>query len=79
MTGSLELKAVYQIGELACLAHVSRYMMWKLLRARGVTCMRAGRISYIPLSEIREKIPGLFRSLCSVEEGRRLGSRVQRT
>lgn len=79
MTGSLELKAVYQIGELACLARVSRYMMWKLIQSRGVKCLRAGRISCIPLSEIKEKIPGLFRSLCSVEEGRRLGSRAQRT
>ena len=78
MTGSLELKAVHQIGEPACLARVSRSMTWKLVHSRGVTWSRAGRISYIPLSEIRGRIPGSFRSRCSVEEGRRLGSRAQR-
>ncbi len=72
------LKAVYAIGELARLAHVSRHLMWKLLEARNVTCLRAGRLRYIPLSEIQDKIPGLYRSLCAAEEGKAAARRAFR-
>ena len=61
----LELRALYRIGELAELTRVSKHVLWRLLEQRGVQRIRIGRWPYVPLSEIHEKVPLLWKSICS--------------
>ena len=63
-TENVALKLLYLIGELARLAHVSRYLMSQLLRSSRVTYVRIGRMCFVPLSEIQEKLPSLWKSMC---------------
>jgi hypothetical protein len=65
------LEPLYLIGELARLAHVSRTLMARLLESSRVTYVRVGRTSFVPLSEIQEKVPSLWKSLCFVLRGGR--------
>ena len=68
---SLEIRAFYSVAELARAAGVPPYKLLRLLRRCRVTFIHAGRAFYVPLSEIREKIPPLWQSLCSAQELRR--------
>jgi len=78
MKESIALKPLYKLCELERLVHLSRYRLWRLLEDHGVKCISAGRVSYVPLSEIKEKIPTLWKSLCAALEGRRASSRALR-
>ena len=65
------LRAWYSIAALAEFANVSRFELRRaLLRANG-QFVRAGRAMFVPLSEVRKKIPNLFESICEIEERRR--------
>lgn len=73
--GTLEVQAFYSIARLARIANVTRHMMSRVLRANGITMMRAGRALFVPLSEIRERIPAFWDSLCAAEAARRGGAK----
>ena len=79
MTGKPDVKALYKIAELCRFAGMSRYRLRRLLEQRGVKCIVAGEAPYVPLSEIQEKIPELWRSLCSALSARRRDERSSRT
>ena len=66
----LPLRALYTVGELARAVGVSRYMMTRLLRAKGVELLRSGRRLIVPLCEIEEKLPLLWRSVLLAEAAR---------
>jgi hypothetical protein len=63
--GAPDRKALYKIVELCRFAGMSRYRLWRLLEQRGVKCIAVGEAPYVPLSQIQEKIPEFWRSLCS--------------
>ena len=60
-----DLKALYKLSELRTFAGMSRYRLRRLLEQRGVKCIAVGEAPYVPPSDIQEKIPELWRSLCS--------------
>ncbi len=55
---------------------MSRYRLRRLLEQRGVKCIAVGEAPYVPLSEIKETIPELWRSLCSAISARRRDGRL---
>jgi hypothetical protein len=67
----LEVRALYSIAALAQIANVSRDMLRRLLRSNGVTFLHAGRVLLVPLSEIRNKVPPLWKTLEAAELLRR--------
>jgi hypothetical protein len=67
----LEVRALYTVSELARVAGMRPYNLLRLLRRANVVFLRSGRAFYVPLSEIRERVPALWRGLCAAEEVRR--------
>jgi hypothetical protein len=65
---TLEVRAFYSINELARVAGVTTYRLLRLLRRNRVTFLQAGRAVFVPLSEIRLKIPPLWDGLKAAEE-----------
>jgi hypothetical protein len=78
-TEHVALKPLYLIGELARLAHVSRHLMSQLLQSSRVTYVRIGRMWFVPLSEIQEKLPSLWKSMCFALKARATAERDPRT
>ena len=83
--GEPQLQAVYGLSALAAFARVDRHLLQRLLKANGVRVVRAGRAILVPLCEIQEKIPPLWKSICLVDKVRRAavseaqqGDRVKR-
>jgi hypothetical protein len=64
----LQVRAFYSIGALAHIGNVSTYMLRRLLRANGVVFLRGQRAIFVPLTEIREKVPPLWKAICLVAE-----------
>ena len=79
MTGRPDVKALYKIAELCRFTGMTRYRLRRLLEERGVKCISVGEAPYVPLSEIQERIPELWRSLCSAISARRRDERSSRT
>jgi len=73
------LKPLYTLRELVKLARTSRYRVCRPLEDHDVKCITAGRCSCIPLSEIKEKLPTSWRSLCLALEGQRAVLRARRS
>jgi hypothetical protein len=69
-TGGLEVQVVYSIGALARAGNVTRDAMQRLLAAHGVEFVRVGRSLLVPLCEIEEKVPPIWRSLVAAEAAR---------
>jgi len=65
---SLEVQALYSIAALARIGNVSAPLLLRVLRANGVTFVRARRALFVPLTEIQRKIPPLWESLCAAAE-----------
>ncbi len=65
---TLEVRAFYTIAELARFAGVTPYMLLRVLRRNRVVFLQAGRALYVPLSEVRERIPPLWEGLKAAEE-----------
>jgi hypothetical protein len=64
---AIEVRAVYNVVELARVAGVSPHMMHRLLEDNGVTILRAGRIDLVPLCDIEARIPPLWQSIVAAE------------
>jgi hypothetical protein len=75
---SLEVQALYSIAALARVGNVSIDLMRRVLRANGVSFVRARRALFVPLTEIQRKIPPLWESLCAAAEMRLGRSEVDR-
>lgn len=67
----LRLRAYYPVAELARAAGVPPYKLLRLMRRCRVVFIHAGRSFYVPLPEIQEKIPSLWRGICAAEDLRR--------
>ena len=65
-TGEFTLPAFYTISVLARLGNVSEYLIRRLIHKSGVQRVRAGRTILIPVTEIEQKMPLLFKSLKSL-------------
>jgi hypothetical protein len=64
----LQLRAFCPIAALARAAGVPPYKLLRLMRRCRVVFIHAGRSFYVPLSEIREKIPSLWRGIRTAED-----------
>ena len=64
----LQARAFYSITALARIGNVNTYTLRCLLRANGVTLLRAQRVLFVPVTEIQAKIPPLWESICLVAE-----------
>jgi hypothetical protein len=67
------LRAFYPVAELAHAVGVPPYKLLRLMRRCRLDFIHAGRSFYVPLSEIRDKIPSLWRGICAAEKLRRAG------
>ena len=65
--GPLEVQALYSVGALARASNVSAHLLTRILRARGVELIQAGRSIFVPLAEIEAKIPLLWKSILAAE------------
>jgi hypothetical protein len=70
-----KLRAYYGIGALAELAGMTRHVMLRLLRRSKVRFVRLGRVSLVPLTELEDRLPTLWRYLHDVQEGKRVARR----
>jgi hypothetical protein len=68
---ALQVRAFYPVAELARAAGVPPYKLLRLMRRCRVVFIHSGRSFYVPLSEIQEKIPPLWRGICAAEDLRR--------
>jgi hypothetical protein len=75
---ALQVQALYSVPALARIANVTTHMLRRLLQANGVQFIRGGRASFVPLSEIRRKIPSLWESLRFAEQVRAQAGRTGR-
>ena len=66
----LQLRVVYTVRELALAVGVTPHLMRSILRASGVEVLRPRRMVLVPLSEIQEKLPGLWKSILLSEATR---------
>ena len=66
MSAGMKVQAVYSVAEIARAARLpTRRMRW-LLRTCQVEMFLVGRAWMVPLDDVREKIPALFRNLAVV-------------
>ena len=68
---SLPLQALYPAGRLARALGISHRRFQRLLRVQGVHVLRCGRLMYVPLSELEDKIRPLWESIKAAEMLRR--------
>jgi hypothetical protein len=66
----LQLRAVYTVRELARAVGVTPHLMRSILRASGVELLQPTRLVLVPLSEIQEKLPQLWKSILLSEATR---------
>jgi len=69
----MEMRALYEVGELASFTKRSRHRMERLLHGKGVRPLKPGRTVLIASSEIEEKLPLLRKSLLVALLSRRAG------
>jgi hypothetical protein len=67
---ALEVQALYSVAALARAANLTTYTLRRVLQANRVQFVRGGRALFVPLSEIRRRIPSLWESLRAAEQVR---------
>lgn len=70
-----KLRAYYTLGVLAELAGMTRHVMLRLLRRSKVRFVRLGRVTLVPLTELEDRVPTLWRYLHALDEGKRVAKR----
>ena len=70
-----KLRAYYGVSALAELAGMTRHVMLRLLRRSKVRFVRLGRVSLVPLTEVEDRGPTLWRYLRAIDEGKRVAKR----
>ena len=73
--GQLRVQAAYSIAQLLDFAGLSRHVLRTLLQTGGVQFLRSGRVLFVPLAEIEQKLPKLWQSFWLLE-GSRLAEKV---
>jgi hypothetical protein len=68
---ALPLQALYPAAQLARALGISHRRFQRLLRVQGVHVLRCGRLIYVPLSEIEDKIRPLWEAIKAAEMLRR--------
>jgi len=68
--GPLKLQAIYPVPMLARAAGVEPHALLRALRSAGVELVSSGRALLVPLSEIKIRIPNLWRSIVEAERVR---------
>jgi hypothetical protein len=68
--GPFRAQAAYTIAQLAQFAGLSRFVLRGLLESSGVKFIRSGRTLLVPLAEIEEKLPKLWKSFWLLEGAR---------
>lgn len=71
----LPVKALYTFKELAEAVDFPPGKLRRLAKLSGVELVRSGRAMFVPLSEIEEKIPRLWKSILAAERARHPASR----
>ena len=69
----LPLKVLYTAAELASSIGISRHLVDALVRGQGMVVYRVGRITLVPLSEIKDKLVPVWEAICAADERRREG------
>jgi hypothetical protein len=64
---TLPVRALYRLPELARALNISRHALRRFLDARGVPVSRTGRMLYVLLSDFREHLPDVWKSLLAAE------------
>ena len=72
----LEVRAYYSVPALARIGNVSTYTLRRVLRANDVVLVRARRALFVPLSEIQDRIPPLWKSICIIAELQAAGAQT---
>jgi hypothetical protein len=72
---ALGLRPMYAVPELARVVGISSDSMLRALRKNGVEFVHSGRSLWVPLGEIRRKIPFLWEGMIEVERARRLAAK----
>jgi hypothetical protein len=67
----MPLKVLYTASELAVCIGVSRHIVDELVRGQGMVVYRVGRVTLVPLSEIRDKLEPVWDAICAAEQQRR--------
>jgi excisionase family DNA binding protein len=63
-------RALYSIAQLAQFAGLTRFVLRRLLDSHGVQFVRSGRTVLVPLTEVEDKIPLLWKNLWRLESAR---------
>jgi hypothetical protein len=63
VAATTRLKASYTVTELAQLADVSRFKLWRMILAEDVRTIRTGRSVLVPLVALRVAFPDLWESM----------------
>jgi hypothetical protein len=66
----LPLRALYSAAALARCVGISRPRMLRLLRAQRAVVYKVGRGTFVPLTEIQEKLQPLWESIRAAEQVR---------
>jgi hypothetical protein len=59
----LPIKPVYSLTELARICCVERRVLRKLFARQGIEVIGGGKLSFVSLSEIEQKLPSLFEGM----------------
>ena len=70
---ALPMKVLYTAAELAVSIGISRHMVDELVRGQGMLVYRVGRITLVPLSEIKDKLEPVWEAICAAERQRNEG------
>ena len=65
--GSLSIKPLYSIAELAEATEVSDFTMRRMLKNNGVELQRSGTATFVPLSELKNKMRLFWESIALSE------------
>jgi hypothetical protein len=64
---ALPVRALYTVGELTKATAIPRRRLVRLLDDARVRYIRAGRLMYVPLSELEEKVQPLWEGIKAAE------------
>ena len=68
--GSIRRQAAYSIAQLAAFTGLTRFVLRGLLDSYGVQFVRSGRKVLVPVTEIEDKIPLLWKNKWRLESAR---------
>jgi hypothetical protein len=64
---ALPLRALYTVGELTKATAIPRRLLIRLFEDADVRFLRVGRLMYVPLSELEEKVQPIWEGIKAAE------------